>query len=781
MTAFSSIALADTRLAPKPLRIGQSTRMAERFKSRHKRRRIVNTLYVLCYASYLVWRFTIINTDSLTLSLVYFVAECLGFILGLTIIGTSRRYQHYDPPAPLPNVSVDVLLPTYKEPIDIIRRTALAAKHIDYPHQTFILDDGRRDDVKALAEELGLIYLSRPANIHAKAGNLNFGLAHSTADYVMVFDADHIAMPHALNLTLGFFADPQVAMVQTAQDYYNIDAYQYMTTKQGGIWNDQSFFFYMAQPGRDVDNGASCVGTGVVYRRAAIDAIGGIPFDTVTEDVQTSLKMHKAGMRVIYLNEPVSYGIAEAELGEYYKTRQRWAHGNLHALQCEKVLTCKGLTLKQRLSYLSLGLVYLEGWQQLLLFMVPIGALVFGLQPFEMSLFNILVVLLFPFLNYALLQESGCGFARFWANELFAMARWPVYLLSSAGLFGLPLQWRSSRKTIQARIQWRLMMPQITVMLLSLAAVMVAIVTIRQDFKSGPVLASIISLLTTGSLPPGITGFGILPPGYTLDLVVVASSWALYNAVRALCFIVKTVQNARNSHRYFRFAIPMIAQIGDLNHYATVSHISESWVRFTATGHAQLQLGDDIAFRLFLPAGPLDLIVRIETKIAQGSATRYEGHFISLSSQRDRLANALYSVDWHRECMNRYAYFLTPIDALLSLVTPAHKESTEPKPQDWQAVLMASAAQPSVFSHYGLLALQAQKMEGSLLTFSPLIPGNSYPLLTIGPNGSSLLQCLIVDECALSSLAEKGLDGAVARRYRFKIAPVAQKQQSVYC
>ena len=373
---------------PPPIRSSLSLQMKERFEKHAKRRNIISYIYIILYFSYLSWRFTIINTDSLTLSLLYFFADFLSFILGMTIIATSRKYNHHTPPIPDSGLSVDVFLPTYKEPIEVIRKTVLAAKNIRYPHNTFILDDGRRDEVKSLAIELNIKYLSRPKNIDAKAGNLNFGLSHSNADYVMVFDADHIAMPNALDVTLGFFKNPLIAMVQTAQDYYNIDAFQYMNSKSGKIWNDQSFFFYIAEPCRDYHNGASCIGTGVMYRRSAIDKIGGIPADTVTEDVQTSLKMQKAGMQVLYLNEPVSYGIAEAELGEYYKTRRRWAHGNLHSLCKEKILTCEGLTLKQRISYLSLGLVYLEGWQQLILFMIPIGSLIFGLQPFEISIFN---------------------------------------------------------------------------------------------------------------------------------------------------------------------------------------------------------------------------------------------------------------------------------------------------------------------------------------------------------------------------------------------------------
>ena len=355
------------QLAKQPC-ISVSRQMQEKFQRRKLWRRIVALLYITVLLTYLSWRYTVINPNSLGLSVAYYIAECIGFILGLKAVFNSWNYNHRDPlPAPA-GLKVDVLLPVYKEPIEIIRRTAMAAKNISYPHRTIILDDGKRDELKLLAEELGVDYLRRPTNKNAKAGNLNYGLQNSTADYVTVFDADHIALPHALDMMLGFFADEKVAMVQTPQDYYNIDAFQYVNAKNGALWHDQSVFYGISQPCADSSNAAECVGTGVVYRRSALDKIGGIPTSTVTEDTHTSLCLHKAGFQTVYINEPVAYGLAAADLSEYYKTRHRWGFGNLQAMREENVLFCKGLSLKQRMHYLFLSVIYLEGWQQLLIF-----------------------------------------------------------------------------------------------------------------------------------------------------------------------------------------------------------------------------------------------------------------------------------------------------------------------------------------------------------------------------------------------------------------------------
>ena len=273
-----------------------SKQIDARFNHRRSIRLAMAAVYLIGTLLYLAWRVTIFNSDSLLISAAFYAAEWIGFILGLTIIFSSWRYNHREPGQAPPGLNVDVLIPTYKEPLHIIRRTVMAARDISYPHQTWLLDDANRKEIELLARDLGVRYLSRDFNENAKAGNLNHGLSHCRADFVAVFDADHIAQPHALDVLLGLMQDENVAMVQTPQDYYNTDAFQYLSPRRkAGLWHDQSYFYNLAQPCRDSWNASSCVGTGVLYRRAALDSIGGIPVDTVTEDFHASLKLHKQG------------------------------------------------------------------------------------------------------------------------------------------------------------------------------------------------------------------------------------------------------------------------------------------------------------------------------------------------------------------------------------------------------------------------------------------------------------------------------------------------------
>lgn len=728
--------------------------MRDRFRNRLYWRRFIGVSYVLIYLIYLSWRLTIINPESLFLSVSYFVAEFIGFILGLTAILTSWNYKHNEPKPPLKDADIDVVIPTYREPLHIIRRTLMAARDLDYPHRTSVFDDAGREDVKALATELGVQYFSRPENTDAKAGNLNFALEITSAEYLLVLDADHIILPEAIEQMLGFFEDENVGLVQTPQDYYNIDAFQYMHAgERSGLWHDQSFFYNIAQPCRDYSNGATCVGTGVIYRRTALNAIGGFPTQTVTEDIHTSLKMHKAGFKVVYMNEPVAYGVAASDLEEYYKTRHRWANGNLHALTEENILCCKGLSLKQKFSYLSLGLIYLEGWQQLLLFIIPFCALTFGLAPFEISIFNVLVVLLFPFLSYFMLQETGCGFTRFWANELFAMARWPIHIHATPGIFKSKIPWRSSAKNVKGRINWSLMTPQLSVMMFSTLALCIATYRLAGDFQTGPLVDVLLAPFSKETAPIELTTiFETLPDGYTLDLVLIAGFWAFYSIIRGCFFVNKAVVDAQNSHRFYRFKIPFPLTLDDQN-YGVVKAISEEKIEFIA--HTEIERGN-YSVTITLPAGALDLSISVED-IKKGKGYFYYSGGIEWPdhAKRDQLANALYSVDWHREFLHRNAYFFTLSGFILGLF-----ERTEDKTKKWRPVLYGREGELKM----GLLG-RNKGSKGTLIVFQELEDGCVHNFILIKDGAQKQVKYKVGKAIPLSSLLRKGLDGAVVRKY----------------
>jgi len=110
------------------------------------------------------------------------------------------------------DLTVDVLVPTYDEPVEVLRATLLGCRALRYPHTTWLLDDGRRPELAELARELGARYLTRPDNRHAKAGNINHALGHLEGDLVAVLDADHVPLPHFLDTMVRYFEDPDVVL-----------------------------------------------------------------------------------------------------------------------------------------------------------------------------------------------------------------------------------------------------------------------------------------------------------------------------------------------------------------------------------------------------------------------------------------------------------------------------------------------------------------------------------------------------------------------------------------
>ena len=716
--------------------MSHSADIRDRFRRRLGWRRAVAVVYLLSAAIYLGWRFSVINDHALFLSGIYYLSDLIAVLLGALTIFVSWHYRHRQSPPVPEGLRVDVFITTYREPLDMVRRTLEAATAIRYPHETWLLDDGNRPTMRALAAELGCHYLSRPDNAGAKAGNINHALRHAQGDFFAVFDADHIPLTHALDAALGFFADEGVAMVQTPQDYYNTDALQYMNPRRGGgLWHDQSFFYNLSQPGRDHYSAASCAGTGVVYRRAAIEAIGGIPTETVTEDIHTSLRLQKAGYTIPYLNEPIAYGIAAADLADYYRTRLRYGHGNIHALRHERILWCRGLTFRQRLSYLFLGLIYLEGWQQLMVFMVPTIALMLGVAPFKITILNVLIVLLYPLWSYLLMQEIGCGYSRYWTAELYSMMRFPIHLLAAAGLFRNRLVWRTSQKNVRGRLQWKLLIPQFVVMAVSLVAVAVGIYRLNGNFTPGPLVAAIterlpdrqsiedrirplVALLhpskpaaTTaanegatpgGEVPPATSqGAGapaVAPPpvvrppppidwlqpldkGYTVDLVLIAGFWALVNALRVILVTVKVARNARRTGSDYLFTtlVPVRIETSEGPVYVVAKQMSAATAVLAGRlgGLREEDVAAGLAATAYLPSGAVPLVLRPDDDWAPRSRAKTATFHIEYPTEASRaiLEKGLYTTSWHRECNNNDADFTTPIGALAKLFGRGHRRS----------------------------------------------------------------------------------------------------------
>jgi cellulose synthase/poly-beta-1,6-N-acetylglucosamine synthase-like glycosyltransferase len=228
---------------------------------------------------------------------------------------------------------IDVLVCTYNEDEAILERTIIGGLSIDYPnYRLWVCDDGRRPWLKALCDEYGCGYITRKTAAHAKAGNINNALRHiadlpERPDFISILDADFVPKTNFLMRTLSLMRERDVGVVQTPQHFFNPDPIQ-TNLALTRVWPDeQRYFFDVVMPSKDAWGGAFCCGTSSLIRFAPLAKIGGFPTDSVTEDYLVSLRLREIGYRTVYLNEPLSLGLAPEGLKDYIGQRSRWALG----------------------------------------------------------------------------------------------------------------------------------------------------------------------------------------------------------------------------------------------------------------------------------------------------------------------------------------------------------------------------------------------------------------------------------------------------------------------
>jgi cellulose synthase (UDP-forming) len=334
-------------------------------------RRLLFCLVWGVVAWYLQWRLTVtvLPADGAWYEIAWlwfcFIIEVLAIfdqlILYISFLRTTNHSAAADrhearlralPADQLP--SVDIFIPTYNEPIEVLEKTITGALCLDYPKaKVWVLDDGRREWLKAFCESKGIGYLNRPDNAHAKAGNINHALNKTDGDFVAIFDADFVPQRNFLMRTVGFFADPRIGIVQVPHAFYNPDPMQANLALRKALPDEQRFFFDVIMPCRDAWDAAFCCGSNSVTRRAALQEVGGgLPTDSITEDMLLSMTLLRKGYVTRYLGEHLAYGLAPESIEAFFVQRERWARGAIQIFFLSKGPFGPGLTLMQRLLFL---------------------------------------------------------------------------------------------------------------------------------------------------------------------------------------------------------------------------------------------------------------------------------------------------------------------------------------------------------------------------------------------------------------------------------------------
>ena len=278
--------------------------------------------------------------------------------------------------------SVDVFIPTYNEPIEVLEKTIIGAQKMDYPNFTVhVLDDGRRDWLRAFCEEKGVSYITRDDNNHAKAGNMNNALHRTHADLIAVMDADFVTHKNFLRRTAGMFlSDPKLGILQTPQHFYNRDPVQ-MNLRIGQIWPDeQRLFFDEMAASRDAWNVAFCCGSCSVTRRQAIVEAGGFPTSSITEDLLSTLVLRRRGWSTKYLNERLSMGLAAESLEAFFVQRARWCQGGIQTIFLPDGPLGQGIPLLDRILFFPISWL-VQYPVRMMSVIIPIVYLLTGIKP----------------------------------------------------------------------------------------------------------------------------------------------------------------------------------------------------------------------------------------------------------------------------------------------------------------------------------------------------------------------------------------------------------------
>jgi cellulose synthase (UDP-forming) len=330
-------------------------------------------------------------------------AELFNAVQALGFWWTCQRERSRPPLAMSGTPAVDLLVPVYDEPVEVVGPTIAAAVRLRGADvRVWLLDDGGSDAMRALATRYGARYVARDGNSGAKAGNINNALKLTDAPYVAVLDCDHVPQPRFLEATLGHLADALVAFVQTPQYYANCDKGEIPAAS----WSQQALFFGAIGRGKDGHESMFCCGTNVVFSRAALESVGGFPEGSVTEDFELSIKLHELGWRTVYVPEVLAHGLGPEDMSSYVSQQQRWARGCLSALPA---ILRAHLPLRQRIQYLLSATFFLSGWTVLVYMAFPVVRILTGEQPLAMASADQVLLHFAPYFGLALYVVAAIG------------------------------------------------------------------------------------------------------------------------------------------------------------------------------------------------------------------------------------------------------------------------------------------------------------------------------------------------------------------------------------
>ena len=631
-------------------------------------------------ARYAIWRtdslrryflepWSQVNGVDVFFMLLLFSAELYSFVilyLGfMQTIAPLRRTPVPLPADPREWPTVDIMIPTFNEPLDVVRYTILAARQQDWPAdklRVWVLDDGNRQEFRNFAAEAGVGYVARPEHHHAKAGNINYSLARTSGDLVAIFDCDHVPTRSFLQVTTGWFLrDPKLGMLQTPHHFYSPDPFERNLGNFRRIPSESELFYGIIQDTNDLWNATFFCGSCAVLRRSGLDEVGGIAHETVTEDAHTSLRLQKRGWNTAYINLVQAAGLATETLADHVKQRVRWARGMIQILRVDNPLWARGLSLPQRLCYLNAMLHFLYALPRLIFLTAPILYLVFGKLNIPGYWLAILVFAL-PHLVLANIVNSRVqGFKRysFW-NEIYETVLSPYILLPT--LFAL-ISPKFGKFNVTAKGQ-----------------------NLEQESFDSKLSRPFLVLLALNALALGMAVPRYLWEPDHLGTVLMNVLWTVFNIV-VLTVALSACWETRQRRQAVRVRLKLPVHVGLTEPMATgiVRDLSVSGGAMTAS-LPSWRPGDEID--LFFPSEDTDHVFKARIVGMDKGITRFALEFRSITEQ-EAMTRVLYLasdrwIDWNDgrtrdnilgSLMAVIAASFTGFRKMLRLVKPGESQS----------------------------------------------------------------------------------------------------------
>ncbi len=340
---------------------------------------------------------------------------------------------------------VDILLPVCGEPIDLLRNTWTAVSTLVAEYrgdaQAHVLDDGASDEAQSVSASFGFNYIRRPdLPAFKKAGNLRHAFARTSAEYLVIFDADFAPRPDFLAETLPYMDNPKMAIVQTPQFFRSSTKQTWIERSAGPI---QEVFYRTVQVARDRVDAAICCGTSAVYRRTALEPQGGPTLIPYAEDVHTGLDVRRNGWSMAYLPIVLSTGICPDNLDAFVRQQYRWCSGNVGIVFSWRLWSIP-MRIPARLAYIS-GFCYYAYTALLTFFgpLIPIIMLAFLPGQIRLRNFVILIPAMFTgFVLYPLWHRSSYGP---WVWPLGIARGWAHVFAIWDGAWGRSMSWQPTR------------------------------------------------------------------------------------------------------------------------------------------------------------------------------------------------------------------------------------------------------------------------------------------------------------------------------------------------